>query len=223
MTKEENKIFKPSKKFSSNAHIKSKKELEKIYKESIKNPEKFWAERADEIDWFKKWKRVFTKTKKPFVKWFEGGKLNVSYNCLDRHLETKADKPAIIWQGDPEEDKRIITYKELHKQVCRFANVLKKRGLKKGDRVLMYMPMIPELAIAMLACTRIGVIHSIVFCGFSSEAIKSRAKDCKAKIVITADGNMRKGKVVNTKDIVDKALKGVKTVKSVIVCKRANN
>ena len=218
------KKFYPSKEFQKKAYIKNPDEYQRIYKKSIINPKEFWEEKAEQLDWFKKWNTVFKYTKKPFMKWFEGGKLNVSYNCIDRHLNTKRkNKPAIIWQGEPEKDKRIITYKQLHKEVCKFANVLNKKGIKKGDRVIIYMPMIPELAIAMLACTRIGAIHCVVFCGFSALALQSRIKDCKAKMVITSDGNIRKGKVLNVKEVVDKALKGTKTVKSVIICKRANN
>ncbi|TKJ17431.1 acetate--CoA ligase [Candidatus Woesearchaeota archaeon B3_Woes] len=216
--------FYPPKEFQKKAHINNLKEYQKIYKESISNPEKFWAEKAEQLDWFKKWNIIFKYTKKPFMKWFEGGKLNVSYNCLDRHLTTKRkNKPAIIWQGESEKDKRIITYQQLHKEVCKFANVLKKKGIKKGDRIIMYMPMIPELAISMLACTRIGAIHSVVFCGFSASALQSRIKDCKAKMLITSDGNIRKGKALNVKETVDEALKGIKTIKSVIICKRAKN
>jgi acetyl-CoA synthetase len=219
----EKRVFHPPKDFSKNAHIKSLKEYKKIYDYSIKNPDKFWAEKAEQLHWFKKWKKVFRYTKKPFVKWFEGGKINVSYNCLDRHLSTwRKNKAAIIWEGEPG-DSIAYTYEGLHREVCRFSNVLKKKGLKKGDRVCIYMPMVPGLAIAMLACTRIGAIHSIVFGGYSAKALRTRIDDCKAKLLVTADGSFRKGKVVSSKDVVDEALKGCKTVRNVIVYQRAKN
>jgi len=215
------KTFLPPKEFSKQAHIKSLKEYEKLYKESIKNPESFWAKQAENITWFKKWKKVFKYTKKPFCQWFIKGKLNVSYNCLDRHLTTwRKNKAAIIWQGEPENDVITYTYEELHREVCRFANVLKKNKIRKGDRVCLYMPMIPELAIAMLACARIGAIHSIVFGGFSAKSLQKRILNCEAKILITADGSLRKGKSIGLKKNVDGALIGCKSVKKVIVCKR---
>jgi acetyl-CoA synthetase len=172
---QEHRKISPPKSFSEKAYIKSEEEYKKIYAESIKDPPAFWAKKAEELHWFKKWDSVFNwdKEKAEFT-WFKGGKINMSYNCLDRNLEKNADRIAIIWQGEPEEDLKKYTYKELHKEVCRFANVLKKKGIKKGDRVCMYLPMIPELAIAMLACTRIGAIHSIVFGGFSAESLKDR-------------------------------------------------
>jgi len=219
----EKRIFYPPKQFSKKAHIKSLKEYEKIYDYSIKYPEKFWAEKAKQLHWFKKWKRVFRYTKKPFVKWFEGGKLNVSYNCLDRHLTTwRKNKAAIIWEGEPG-DSETYTYEELHREVCKFANVLKKKKIKKGDRVCIYMPMIPSLAISMLACARIGAIHSIVFGGYSAKALRTRIDDSKAKLLITTDGYFRKGETICSKDVVDEALKGCKTIKNVIVYQRAKN
>jgi acetyl-CoA synthetase len=221
---DENQIIFPSEDFTNNANIKSKEELDQIYRHAANDPEDFWAKQAEQLDWFKKWDSVFNYTKHPFVKWFSGGKLNVSYNCLDRHLNThRRNKAAIIWQAENENESRIITYQQLHREVCRFSNVLAKKGVKKGDRVLIYMPMIPELAVSMLACARIGAIHSIVFCGFSSEAIKSRQEDCAAKVVITSDGSYRKGKVTDVKGIVDKGIEGNKTVESVIVVRRGNN
>jgi len=161
----------------------------KMYEQSVKDPEEFWGKAAERIDWFKPFTKVkdggFTGDIR--VKWFVDGKLNVSYNCLDRHLKKRGDQVAIIWEGDDPAKSRKLTYKELHQQVCKFANVLKSLGLKRGDRATIYLPMIPELAIAMLACTRIGVIHSIVFAGFSPESLAGRILDCGGKVVITAD------------------------------------
>ncbi len=218
----EKRVFKPSKEFSSKAHIKSFKEYQDIYKKSIRNPKKFWAEKAKQLDWFKKWKSVLRNDNGHF-KWFEGGKINVTYNCLDRHIKAgKKDKPAIIWEGEDGTVKKF-TYEQLLSQVNRFANVLKNKKLKKGDRVCIYLPMIPELAIAMLACARIGVIHSIVFGGFSSEALKDRINDSKAKMLITADGSFRNGKIYPLKENADTALKECKTIKHTIVVRRTNN
>ena len=188
---DEHRIFQPSEEFKKNAHVKSEEEYNQIYKRSIEDPIGFWAEKAEQLHWFKKWDNVFHYTAPPFVKWFEGGKTNVAYNCLDRHLNTwRKNKAALIWQDEQETNVETYTYGQLHRKVCRFANVLKKLGLKKGDRVCMYLPMIPELAIAMLASTRIGVIHSIVFGGYSAKALEMRIKDCKAKLLITADGSL---------------------------------
>lgn len=218
--------FEPPKDFSKNAYIKSLSEYDRIYNESIKNPEKFWAEQAEKnIDWFKKWDRVFSANQSNYeFKWFEGGKLNVSHNCLDRHLKTaRRNKAAIIWQGEPENESRIYTYQQLHREVCRFANVLKSRGVKKGDRVAIYLPMIPELPIAMLACTRIGALHSVVFGGFSVGSLATRVRDCQAKVLVTADGYFRSGKTVASKDNADAALEKCPLVQSVIVVRRADN
>jgi len=218
----ENRIFKPAKSFSKQAHIKSLSEYKKIYKKSIKNPEKFWAKQALQLDWFKKWKTVLKK-KGDFYKWFVDGKLNVSYNCLDRHIKAgKGNKIALIWE--PEKGSAIkYTYSQLLKEVSRFANVLKSHKLKKGDRVCIYMPMIPELAVVMLACARAGIIHSIVFGGFSADSIRDRINDCKAKMVITADGSFRNNKIIPLKENVDEAVRKCKTVKKIIVAKRCNN
>ena len=212
----------PSKEFSSKARIPSMSAYKKLYKESIEKPDKFWAREAKELDWRKKWDKVLD-WKAPFAKWFTGGKLNVCENCVDRHAKgARANKAAIIWEGEPG-DKRVITYAQLHRDVCRFANVLEQHGVKSGDRVLIYLPMIPEAVVSMLACARIGAVHTVVFGGFASEAIVDRLEDSGASMVITADGGWRRGKVVALKPAVDEALKKYKGVKSVIVVKRCNN
>ncbi len=215
----ENRTFKPSSSFAVSAHIQSFAQYKKIYNASIKNPEKFWAGIAEELDWFKKWKKVCV-WKPPFAKWFEGGKLNVAHNCLDRHLDSwRKNKAAIIWEGEPGESK-TLTYQQLHREVCRFGNVLKSMGVEKGDRVVLYMPLVPELAIAMLACARIGATHSIIFGGFSSQALVDRITDAKARIVVTADGGFRRGQVVPLKANVDEALRRLPFVHSVVVLRR---
>ena len=219
----ENRLFKPSKEFSKKARIQSMAQYRAMWEESVKKPEKFWAREAAELTWNKKWTKVLD-WKVPFAKWFTGGKLNVAENCLDRHLGTvRQNKAAIIWEGEPGE-KRVITYQQLHREVCRFANVLKRNKIKKGERVIIYMPMIPEAAIAMLACARLGITHSVVFGGFSAESIKDRIHDCGAVAVITADGGYRRGGIVPLKANVDAALKdGGHPVKRVIVFRRAGN
>jgi len=220
---DERRVFPPPKEFSKAAHIKSMDEYKKLYEKSEKDPEGFWAEQAEMIHWFKKWDKVH-EWKPPFAKWFIGGKTNIAYNCLDRHLENgRADKVAIIWEGEPEGDSTKFTYRELHTEVCKFANVLKKHGIKKGDRVCIYLPMVPELAIAMLACVRIGAIHSIVFGGFSAESLKDRNVDAEAKVLVTADGSFRRGNVFPLKNNADTALEGSPSVERVIVVKRTNN
>src|SRR5687767_5462528 len=194
----EKRVFKPAKAFAKRARIRSLQQYRRMYRASINRPEKFWAREADELVWQKRWKKVL-EWKAPFAKWFVGGKLNVSENCLDRHLDgPNRNKAAILWEGEPGE-KRALTYQQLHRDVCRFANVLKRNKVKKGDRVLIYMPMIPEAAIAMLACARIGATHSVVFGGFSSESIKDRLSDSEASIVVTADGGYRRGTIVPLK------------------------
>lgn len=215
----QSKSFTPSKTFSQKARVKSMREYEKMYKESIKNPDKFWAKIASELHWFKPWKKV-SRWKLPDAKWFIGGKTNLAYNCLDRHLSTwRRNKAAIIWEGEPGET-RVLTYAELHREVCRFANALQSLGISKGDRVAIYMPMVPELPVAMLACARIGAAHSVVFGGFSATALVERINDCQAKLVITADGGYRRGGAVELKKAVDEALPRCPTVKDMIVLKR---
>ncbi|MBX9681823.1 MAG: acetate--CoA ligase [Gemmataceae bacterium] len=217
----ESRQFPPSAEFSAKAHVKSPAEYETLFERAEADPEKFWAEQAESLDWFKKWNSVLSGSE-PFWKWFDGGKINASYNCIDRHLTgPRKNKAAIIWEGEPG-DTRVLTYQTLHREVCKFANVLKKEGIKPGDRVTLYMPMIPELAIAMLACARIGATHSIVFGGFSAEAVADRNNDAKAKLIVTADGGWRRGKVVPLKQNVDAALLKSPTVEKCIVFNRCN-
>jgi acetyl-CoA synthetase len=218
----EKRVFKPKAEFSQNAHIKSMAHYKKLYNESIKKPEKFWARIAGELHWFKKWKKVL-QWKLPHSKWYVGGKINMSYNCLDRHLTTgRRNKAAILWEGE-NGDTATLTYQQLHTEVCKFANVLKKMGIQKGDRVCIYMPMIPEIAVAMLACTRIGAVHSIVFGGFSASALVDRIGDASAKMVITSDGGYRRGSIVNLKENVDEALVKCPTIENVVVVKRTGH
>ncbi|MGI8890153.1 MAG: acetate--CoA ligase [Chthoniobacterales bacterium] len=218
----ETRVFKPARAFSRNARIKSLEQYRRMHRESIRQPEKFWAREARELTWQKPWKKVL-QWKAPNAKWFMGGKLNISENCLDRHLQgPRRNKAAVIWEGEPG-DQRTLTYQQLHREVCRFANVLKRNKIRKGDRVIIYLPTIPEAAIAMLACARIGAVHSVVFGGFSAESIRDRIADCGATAVITADGGYRRGAIVPLKQNVDEALKGKTTVKRVIVFRRAGN
>jgi acetyl-CoA synthetase len=202
--------------------IKSLSDYHIQYQKSVEQPEEFWSEVANNFTWKKKWDKVLTwDFKTPSIKWFEGATLNITENCLDRHLSTQPNVPAIIWESnDPEEHHRVLTYKELHFKVCQFANVLKNNGVKKGDRVCIYMGMIPELAIALLACARIGAIHSVVFGGFSAQAIADRLQDANAEFVITCDGAYRGAKDIPLKSVIDDALVGCKFVKRVIVCTR---
>ena len=234
---QEARVFPPPKAFARRAHLKSLTQYRKLYRESIQSPEKFWGRQAKaELVWSKRWTRVL-KWEEPYAKWFVGGQLNVSHNCLDRHLDTpRANKAALIWEGEPAApgkpgEERTLTYKQLHHEVCLFANVLKRNGIKPGDRVLIYLPMVPEAAIAMLACARIGAVHSVVFGGFSAQSVADRICDSQAKLVLTADGGFRRGAVVPLKQNVDEALilkdaKGellAKSIEKVIVLRRANN
>ena len=222
-----NNLIKIKNQWKENALLNEDKYIE-LYKESIENPEIFWAEQAKCIDWFTPFskdsiKKVnFSKTNLE-IKWFYDGKLNVSYNCIDRHLEKKGDKTAIIWEGDNPQESKNISYRELHSEVCLMANVLKSKGIKKGDRITIYMPMIPEATYAMLACARIGAIHSVVFGGFSPDSIADRIIDCKSDYVITADEGYRAGKIIPLKNNVDIALNRCPNVKSVLVIKRTGN
>ncbi len=234
---QESRLFPPAKEFSKRAHIKSLSQYRDLYMESIRAPERFWAKQAkNELVWFQPWKSVL-KWKAPHAKWFIGGKLNVSHNCLDKWLNTPtANKAALIWEGEPATDgkpgeERVLTYRQLHREVCRFANVLKRNGIRKGDRIIIYLPMVPEAAIAMLACTRIGAVHSVVFGGYSAQSVADRIFDCQAKMVITCDGGFRRGTVVPLKKNVDDALvlndadgrHLAKTIEKVIVLRRASN
>ncbi len=217
----EDKVYPVAESFASQAHIDAAGYRE-MYQRSVDDPEGFWAEQADQfISWSRPWDTVLDwDFSKGYIRWFEGAELNVSYNCIDRHLDSRGDQVAIIWEGDnPAEDSRI-TYRELHRQVCTFANVLKARGVKKGDRVCIYMPMIPEAAYAMLACARIGAIHSVVFGGFSPESIKDRILDSDCQVVITADEGVRGGKNIPLKANTDKALESCPNVHTVLVTKR---
>ncbi len=218
----EDRLFQPPAEFSQAAHIQSWEQYQQLYDRAKANPEAFWAEWAEkELSWFQKWDTVLD-WQPPFAKWFVGGKINISYNCLDRHLTTwRKNKAALIWEGEPG-DSRTLTYAQLHREVCQFANALKSLGVQKGDRVGIYMPMIPEAAIAMLACARIGAAHSVVFGGFSAEALRDRLVDAAAKVVVTADGGWRKDAIVPLKVQVDKALAddAAPTVQHVLVVKR---
>jgi acetyl-CoA synthetase len=223
---QENRLFPPPPEFTRTARIQSQEEYQKLYRESIDQPEQFWGRMAEELHWFKKWDKVL-EWKVPFAKWFVGGKINAAYNCLDRQVEAgRGDKVAILWEGEPEispgagGDIRKITYKQLRDDVARFANGLKKLGVKRGDVVTIYMPMVPEAVVAMLACARIGAPHSVIFGGFSSQAIADRVEDAKSEVIITADGGYRRGSVVPLKANVDDALTKTNRVKKVVVFDR---
>ncbi|MCB2191598.1 MAG: acetate--CoA ligase [Deltaproteobacteria bacterium] len=226
---EKNGLYYPPQSFVDKAHINSFEQYQEMYKRSIEDPEGFWGEVGQDFHWDKKWDKVldfnYHRSKGPIsIEWFKGAKTNMTYNCIDRHLETRGDQPALLWEGNEPGEDRIITYRQLYEHVCKFANVLKGFGVKKGDRVTIYLPMIPELAIAMLACARIGAIHSVVFGGFSAESLKDRIVDSKCSLVITSDGTYRGGKAVTLKQIADEAMatsnkEGV-TVPKVVVVER---
>jgi acetyl-CoA synthetase len=215
---QENRVFPPNPAFASNAWIKSRQQYDQMYRESIDNPDQFWSKIASELHWFKKWDRVLD-WNLPNAKWFVGGQTNVSHNCLDTHIEKgRGNKTAILWEAE-NGDVRNVTFQQLRDDVCRFANGLKKQGVKKGTRVTIYMPMVPEAAVAMLACARLGAPHSVIFGGFSSQAIADRVDDAKSEIIITADGGHRRGQIVPLKNNVDEAAKKTTLIKKVIVFK----
>jgi acetyl-CoA synthetase len=217
----ETRVFPPPPAFAANAFVKSAAEYDLLWKRAKDDPEGFWGEQAESLHWFRRWDKVLV-WNEPHAQWFTGGQLNASYNCLDRHLENgRKNKAAIVWEGEPG-DSRVLRYQDLHREVCKFANVLKGLGIKKGDRVTIYMPMVPELAVAMLACARIGATHSIVFGGFSADAVADRNNDAKARLVITADGGWRRGKVVPLKQNVDAALAKSPTVEKCVVFNRCD-
>ncbi len=216
----EKRVFPPAAEFSARAQVKSMAEYEALYARAAADLEGFWAEEARRLDWMQPFSQVLDESKAPFVRWFADGKLNLAANCLDRHLGTRGDKPALVWIGEPG-DRRTLTYKELHAEVCRAANALGALGIKAGDRVAIYLPMIPELAISLLACARIGATHSVIFGGFSDTAIRDRVNDAGCKMIITADGGWRRGKIVPLKATVDAALEsGCRTVEKVLVVTR---
>src|SRR5882762_4998704 len=219
----EQRVFPPSPEFSRHAHIHSLEVYDSISKRAFDDPEGFWADIASELHWFEPWEKVL-EWNAPFAKWFVGGKTNLSYNCVDRHLSnpSRKDKIAILWEGEPG-DVRALSYTMLHKEVCRFANVLKSLGLKKGDRATIYMGMVPELAVAMLACARMGITHNILFGGFSAEALRDRINDSQSRVLITADGGYRRGSVVPLKKNADDTLTATPSIEKVIVYKRTGD
>ena len=218
----ETRKFPPPSDFAAQSNISSEEQYQQMWTRAKEDPAGFWGDMAANLDWFKKWDKVLDGAM-PNTKWFVGGKINLSYNCLDRHLlGPNKNKAAIIWEGEPG-DTRVLRYQDLHREVCKFANVLKKLGVQTGDRVTLYMPMIPELAIAMLACTRIGAIHSIIFGGFSAEAVSDRNNDAQAKVVVTADAGWRRGKEVLLKQAVDASLDKSPSVQKVVVVRRTGS
>ena len=220
---QENRKFCPVPQFVNQAKIAGMDAYKEQYKKSIENPSEYWSSVANELHWFKPWEKVLDESNAPFYQWFTNAKTNISYNCLDRQVELgKGDKVAFYWEGEPG-DKKAFTYKELLEEVCRFANVLKSFGVKKGDRIALYLPMIPELVFAVLACARIGAVHSVIFAGFSSESIRDRVEDCQTRMIITADGGYRRGKVLELKKIVDEGIANCNSISEVLVIKRGGD
>ena len=208
----ETRVFPPPAGWREHAHASDPS----VYARAAADPEAFWAEFARELEWIQPWTKVL-EWNAPHAKWFVGGQLNISANCLDRHVRTaRRNKAALIWEGEPG-DRRTLTYFDLHRQVSQFANVLKSLGVKKGDRVALYMPLIPELAIAMLACARIGAVHSVVFGGFSAESLRDRINDAQATVLVTADGGFRRGQIVPLKQMADEALKDTPSIRHVVI------
>ena len=215
----ESRVFPPDEEFSSHAHIRSMEQYRALYEKSLNEPEAFWGEMASALHWFAPPSQVLVE-EHPHARWFVGGTTNISYNCLDRHLTSlRRNKAAILWEGE-NGDARILTYHQLHREVCRFANVLRKLGVRAGDRVAIYMGMVPEITVALLACARIGAVHTVIFGGFAAEAVRDRVNDAKAMLVVTCDGSMRRGQVVPLKNIVDQAIAQCPSVRHVVVFKR---
>jgi acetyl-CoA synthetase len=218
----EHRVFPPPPEFAAHAYIKTFEEYERIYAKAAADPVAFWEMQAEQLDWFEKWSAGL-EWNEPFAKWFVGGKINASYNCLDRHLNTsRRDKAAFIWEGEPGEQ-RTLTYAELHAEVCKFSNAIKKLGVVAGDRVALYMPLVPELSIAMLACARLGATHTVIFGGFSADAIRDRVNDCGCKLIITADGGYRRGGEIRLKETVDNAAQECPTVEKIVVFSRTGS
>ena len=220
---QENRKFNPDPQFVKQARIAGMDAYKELYEKSIHEPLEFWSEIANELHWFKPWDKVLDESNAPFYQWYTNAKTNISYNCLDRQVEAgKGNKVAFHWEGEPG-DKKSFTYKQLLDEVCRFSNVLKSLGLNKGDRIALYLPMIPELVFAVLACARIGAVHSVIFAGFSSESIRDRVEDCQARMIITADGGYRRGKILELKKIVDEGITDCDSISEVLVIKRGGD
>jgi acetyl-CoA synthetase len=219
----EARVFAPPAVFAQDAHIKTFDEYQQIYAAAAENPVEFWATAARDLHWFKDWDTDL-EWNEPFAKWFVGGELNVSFNCLDRHLDNaRRNKAAIIWEGEPADEVRTLTYQQLYREVCKFGNVLKRLGVTKGDRVALYMPLVPELAISMLACARIGATHTVIFGGFSADAIRDRVNDGQCKVIVTADGGYRRGNEIRLKETVDRAVAETPSITDVVVFRRTSS